>query len=695
MDPSTARPGSEVNVLVEDVHPDPGLRLLMRTILVLYLKNVLNYDDDNATIIYHIFIMICFFTPVIGAIISDTLLGKFRTLSMVGLLLIAMGHGGIKPSVTAFGGDQFVIPGHEKQLTQFFSAFYFSVNGGFLISTFLAPILREDVHCFGDKSCFPLAFGVSAAFLIAALMIFLLGKPLYKIVPPKGHVLVQVLGCIKHALGRKWTSGNDPKKDHWLDYADDKFSKKMIRHTKILLGVLFLYIPLPVFWALLEQQGSRWTLQATRMNRELGSITVKPDQIQLVHPLLVLILIPIFQFCIYPGLAKFGLLTKSIPRMFVGGVLAGVAFAVSGLIELEIEKTYPKKPPPDQVRFQVINGLNCSLSITSEGGLLHTEGSFIPPFSSMNFDDRSVEGNRNHTFIASDCMGGAFSLPGDTREDETLEGVWGGDVVTLLVGVRQDASRKLAIARMPFDDIEKGERGFPKVRVLFNTPDDFWRNTTVKFKSDEDLELELANGPINATDYGEVEVDSNMLCIQKLESCEDVGVFEGKFGATYNVLIQRDRIGNETVSYEREESLTEDSSHCGIWQYEVTPPNNISMLLQIPQYVIITIGEILYSITGVEFSYQQAPKSMKAVVTSAWYLTNTFGNLIDIFIVAIKFFDSQAYEFFLFAAIMGVAMAVFATMGYFYESVDDPDADEQESHEMLENEMALEVLGDD
>ena len=47
-------------------------------ILVLYLKNVLGYDDDNATIIYHIFNMLCYFTPVIGAIISDTLLGKFR-----------------------------------------------------------------------------------------------------------------------------------------------------------------------------------------------------------------------------------------------------------------------------------------------------------------------------------------------------------------------------------------------------------------------------------------------------------------------------------------------------------------------------------------------------------------------------------------------------------------------------------------
>ena len=73
------------------------------------------------------------------------------------------------------------------------------------------------------------------------------------------------------------------------------------------------------------------------MNGELGSFTVKPDQLQVVNPLLVLILIPVFQFAIYPALAKVGLLTKSIPRMFVGGILAGVAFAVSGIVELQLE----------------------------------------------------------------------------------------------------------------------------------------------------------------------------------------------------------------------------------------------------------------------------------------------------------------------------------------------------------------------
>lgn len=45
--------------------------------------------------------------------------------AVVGLVLIAVGTGGIKPCVSAFGGDQFQLPLQEKMLNQFFSIFYF------------------------------------------------------------------------------------------------------------------------------------------------------------------------------------------------------------------------------------------------------------------------------------------------------------------------------------------------------------------------------------------------------------------------------------------------------------------------------------------------------------------------------------------------------------------------------------------
>jgi solute carrier family 15 oligopeptide transporter 1 len=36
--------------------------------------------------------------------------------SLIGLALIALGTGGIKPCVAAFGGDQFKLPEQERQL---------------------------------------------------------------------------------------------------------------------------------------------------------------------------------------------------------------------------------------------------------------------------------------------------------------------------------------------------------------------------------------------------------------------------------------------------------------------------------------------------------------------------------------------------------------------------------------------------
>lgn len=79
-------------------------------------------------------------------------------------MLIAIGTGGIKPCVAAFGGDQFVLPQQEKYLVTFFSVFYFAINSGSLLSTFLTPELRNGIECFGEKTCY------SAAFLLPAIL---------------------------------------------------------------------------------------------------------------------------------------------------------------------------------------------------------------------------------------------------------------------------------------------------------------------------------------------------------------------------------------------------------------------------------------------------------------------------------------------------------------------------------------------
>ena len=96
---------------------------------------------------------------------------------------------GIKPCVASFGGEQFKLPEQADQMGSFFSMFYASIvsqllkhsfllfydislilqNGGSLVSTALTPILRQNVACFGQDSCYPLAFGVPAVLMCTAI----------------------------------------------------------------------------------------------------------------------------------------------------------------------------------------------------------------------------------------------------------------------------------------------------------------------------------------------------------------------------------------------------------------------------------------------------------------------------------------------------------------------------------------------
>jgi len=109
------------------------------------------------------------------------------------LILIAFGSGGIKPCVAAFGGEQFKMPEQAKQLATFFSLFYFSINAGSLLSTFLTPILR-DVKCMQMDSCFPLGFGFPVILMTLSIILFLSGK--YRTIPAQGNMFVKILKCI-------------------------------------------------------------------------------------------------------------------------------------------------------------------------------------------------------------------------------------------------------------------------------------------------------------------------------------------------------------------------------------------------------------------------------------------------------------------------------------------------------------------
>lgn len=92
----------------------------------------------------------------------------------------------------------------------------------------------------------------------------------------------------------------------------------------------------------------------------------------------------------------------------------------------------------------------------------------------------------------------------------------------------------------------------------------------------------------------------------------------------------------------------------------------VSMLWQLIPFMLLTLSEVMVSITGLEFAYTQAPKRMKSTVMGFWLLTVSLGNILTSLLA--RFGDLSLSNFFLvFAGLMLAAGVVFGIRAKFYK----------------------------
>lgn len=298
----------------------------MKAILTIYMTKVLigwggedaTLSDEDAKSAVHLFVASAYFFPVLGALLSDVFLGKYRTilgLSIVyclghlllavvpgreglalGLCLIAIGAGGIKPCVSAHVGDQFGSQ-NEHLLGRVFSWFYFSINLGAFISTLLTPVLL-------DRYGHHVAFGVPGVLMGFATLLFWMGRNRFVHIPAGGQ-----------------------------KFLDESFSTEGL---SAMLKLLPIYAFVSIFWCLFDQTASAWVLQAEKMDRTWLGIEWNSSQIQAANPILVLIMIPLFSYVVYPLLDRVLTLTP-LRRMAIGFFVMVVGFGISGAVEAQLE----------------------------------------------------------------------------------------------------------------------------------------------------------------------------------------------------------------------------------------------------------------------------------------------------------------------------------------------------------------------
>ncbi|KAJ8389780.1 hypothetical protein AAFF_G00114860 [Aldrovandia affinis] len=547
-------------------------------------------------------------------------------LSMVGLLLIALGTGGIKPCVAAFGGDQFE-DHQEKQRSTFFSIFYLSINAGSLLSTIVTPILRgQDCGIHTQQKCYPLAFGVPAALMVVALIVFIAGSSMYTKAAPKGNIMLEVCKCIGFAVKNRFRHrGNEyPRREHWMDWADEKYDKLLIAQVKMVLKVLFLYIPLPMFWALFDQQGSRWTLQATTMDGNFGVLIIQPDQMQTVNPILILVLVPIVDSALYPLIKKCGFNFTPLKRMTVGMLMAALAFVAAALVQIQIDKTLPTFPSSSQSQVKFLNLGTTPLEITAGSNAPMTVEAFQTNPEYQTFTQESLQVSAGPAFEQT--------VPLEKRKRQTLL----INPTTLTMEMVEDLT-------------EKPEEGDNAIRFVNGM--DSVVNVTV-------IEEDLVIMPSSVTNYTLVPMGTRKFTVTNdLGQTCSFSMTLG-FGSSFTVVIPSNL------------QWVEDNCGNTVQQNQDIERNSMHMAWQIPQYFLMTSGEVVFSVTGLEFSYSQAPSNMKSVLQAGWLFTVAVGNIIVLLVAELIHLPDQWAEYVLFASLLVAVCVVFAIMGYYYTYVD-------------------------
>ncbi|ESO04892.1 hypothetical protein HELRODRAFT_111363 [Helobdella robusta] len=551
----------------------------------------------------------------------------------LGLTLIAFGTGGIKPCVSAFGGDQFK-ESQTKERSMFFSAFYFAINLGSFLSMVLTPLIKDGVTCF-NKKCYSLAFGIPALLMVIAVGLFVWGKKWYTIRPPAGSVITNVVKCIGNRIKFKM-SGQKTSKEHWLDYAGPEYHNSFLADVKQILKIFLLFIPVPVFWALFDQMGSRWTLQSVQLDRRMtDNWFLLPEQIQAINCVLILFFIPLFELGFYPCMDKLKVPNKPLQRLVVGMLFASLAFVAAGLLQITIDNTQ-MNIEANNSRISFINQVPCPIKVTGSLPQLDLDQDSMSSQLSIPASKYQFLASRPTETSCPSVDFSQTSLTLSLRHELSYYVVY-----SVTANVNATGVDEVAVSYVN----EKHALYFYKVFIYTHT------RTHVNTHSHTHIHT---CRHLNTHSHTYIHVHTCRYRIILQEDNKDEYQLETFFisnGGKYTVLI------NKQLS--KTSTLLEDLPH-----------NVVSIWLQFPQYILITLAEVVFAVTGLSFAYSQAPSSMKSVVQAAWLLTTAFGNVIDVIVTGSNLIPIQYVEFFFFAILMFVTTIIFAIMTSFYKYVD-------------------------
>ncbi|CAN1232637.1 Protein NRT1/ PTR FAMILY 6.4 [Linum perenne] len=197
--------------------------------------------------------------------------GKQLALLYAALYTTALGGGGIKSNVSGFGSDQFdpSDPKEEKSMVFFFNRFYFCISLGSLFAVIVLVYIQDNI----DRGW---GYGISAATMVVAVVILVVGMRLYRYKKPKGSPVTVISRVV--FLAWKKRKVDYPKDDETSrDNKNDPWTVSQVTEVeelKMVLKLIPIWSTCILFWTVYSQMTTFTVEQATFMNRNVRSISI-------------------------------------------------------------------------------------------------------------------------------------------------------------------------------------------------------------------------------------------------------------------------------------------------------------------------------------------------------------------------------------------------------------------------------------
>lgn len=334
-------------------------------------KGVLMLNQQGATALSYFFQFWCYLTPILGAYIADTYLGKLDTIIVfsvtyiigiiilfatsfqsvgrtgslagyvVSIVIIGLGTGGVKSNVSPLIADQVprdrprihvlksgekVIRDNNVTIQNVFMFFYLMINVGSL-SVIATTELEKNVG-------FWAAYLLPLCFFVIAILTLVLGRKVYVKVPVSNKVIAQSFKVSWIALRNKFNM--DKAKNSVSPGMNYPWLDKFVDEVKRSIYACKVFCFYPIYWLVYGQMINNFVSQAGEM--ELHGLP--NDILQMIDSLALIVFIPICERFIYPFIRKFTPF-KAITRITYGFFFAAGSMVYAAVLQHYIYSTGP------------------------------------------------------------------------------------------------------------------------------------------------------------------------------------------------------------------------------------------------------------------------------------------------------------------------------------------------------------------